>query len=140
MHIGILGAPDNPYVIELQQSVGAHFPRITTQVIRFADLQVGIGDPAIERAAPLGGNIDAPQVDALIVRSMPVGSLEHGGTLSSASPECYCFADLEVGILNWVIRLGSTVGLYRCAAGGRVDCPLDARRFTGTRLFRMDCL
>ena len=76
MHIGILGSPDNPYVIELQRAAKAYFPSMTTEVLRFGDLQVGIGEPTIERAAPLRGTDSSKTCEALIVRSMPIGSLE----------------------------------------------------------------
>lgn len=76
MHIGILGSADNPYVIELQRAASAHFPSLTTEVLRFADLQVGIGEAAIQRAAPLRGANSSLACEALIVRSMPIGSLE----------------------------------------------------------------
>lgn len=76
MHIGILGSSDNPYVIELERAASAHLPGMTVQVLRFADLQVGIGEPAIERAAPLPGADSSATYEALIVRSMPIGSLE----------------------------------------------------------------
>ncbi|MCC7335004.1 MAG: RimK family alpha-L-glutamate ligase [Pirellulaceae bacterium] len=76
MHIGILGSLDNPYVMELQRAASANFPGMTTEVLRFADLQVGIGEPAIERTVPLRGVGSSPACKALIVRSMPIGSLE----------------------------------------------------------------
>lgn len=76
MHIGILGSLDNPYVMELQRAASANFPGMTTELLRFADLQVGIGEPAIERAVPLRGVGSSPACKALIVRSMPIGSLE----------------------------------------------------------------
>ena len=76
MHIGILGTPESPYVVELQQAASAHFPNMTTEVLKFGDLQVGIGEPAIQCAAPLGGVGGPTACDALIVRSMPIGSLE----------------------------------------------------------------
>ena len=50
MHIGILGSPDNPYVKELQRAASEHFSSLTTEVLRFGDLQVGLGDAATERA------------------------------------------------------------------------------------------
>ncbi|MCA9180595.1 MAG: RimK family alpha-L-glutamate ligase [Planctomycetales bacterium] len=76
MHIGILGSLDNPYVMELQRAASANFPGMTTEVLRFADLQVGIGESAIERAVPLKGDGSSSTCTALIVRSMPIGSLE----------------------------------------------------------------
>ncbi len=81
MHIGILGTPDNPYVMELQRAACEHFPELTTEVLKFGDLQVGIGSAPAQCAAPLSqdglGNRESSVVcDALIVRSMPIGSLE----------------------------------------------------------------
>lgn len=81
MHIGILGSPDNPYVIELQRAAVEHFPELTTEVLKFGDLQVGIGHSTSQRATPLSGRLldgedISPLCDALIVRSMPIGSLE----------------------------------------------------------------
>jgi tetrahydromethanopterin:alpha-L-glutamate ligase len=76
MHIGILGTPESPYVVELQRAANTHFPGMTTEVLKFGDLQVGIGEPAIQCAAPLGGVAGPTACDALIVRSMPIGSLE----------------------------------------------------------------
>lgn len=101
MHIGILGAADNPYVMELERAASKHFPELTTEVLKFGDLQVGIGSEAAQQAAPLSdrerssgglsssrlssshlssggpGRRDVPTgCDALIIRSMPIGSLE----------------------------------------------------------------
>ncbi len=91
MHIGILGTPDSPYVIDLQRAAREHFPELTTTVLRFGEMRVGIGNRAIEQAVPLAVNLaDATlpavaelaandagsEINALIVRSMPIGSLE----------------------------------------------------------------
>lgn len=91
MHIGILGTPDNPYVIDLQRAAREHFPELATTVLRFGEMRVGIGNRAIEQAVPLALNLsDAKQqagfelavngagseIDSLVVRSMPIGSLE----------------------------------------------------------------
>lgn len=80
MHVGILGTADNPYVVQLQQAARTYFPNMTTEVLRFGDLQVGIGEEAAQRAAPLRGDsrsaLRPRDCDALIVRSMPIGSLE----------------------------------------------------------------
>lgn len=77
MHIGILGAVDNPYVIDLQRAAGEHFPELSTVVLRYADLQVGIGATAIEQGVPLVPELSQlPPLDALVVRGMPIGSLE----------------------------------------------------------------
>ncbi len=87
MHIGILGTPENPYVVELQRAASTHFPDLTTELLKFGDLQVGLGSAATERAARLGAGDSGRQgdpssqgdsvgCDALIVRSMPIGSLE----------------------------------------------------------------
>jgi tetrahydromethanopterin:alpha-L-glutamate ligase len=91
MHIGILGTADNPYVIDLQRAARDHFSGLTTSVLRFGEMRVGIGDRAIEQAVPLAVNLTdaAPsavselaasgaggEIDTLIVRSMPIGSLE----------------------------------------------------------------
>ncbi len=82
MRIGILGSADNPYVLDLQRAAREHFLDMNTRVLRFADLQVGIGTPAIEQAAPLvpkhvDPQLPAPhELDALIIRGMPLGSLE----------------------------------------------------------------
>ncbi len=91
MRIGILGTPDNPYVVDLQRAAREHFPKSSTSVLRFGELQVGIGDPQIEQTLPLVPNLsgnqlnaslsitasaEPNQLDALVVRSMPIGSLE----------------------------------------------------------------
>ncbi len=76
MHIGILGLPDNPYVMELQRAAEAHFPGVITEVLRFADLQAGLGEPGVECTAPIRRMGSSINYAALIVRSMPIGSLE----------------------------------------------------------------
>ncbi len=62
MRIGILGTPDSPYVLQLLRTAQTHFPQVRADVLRFVDLQIGTN---IQQA-----------YDALIVRSMPIGSLE----------------------------------------------------------------
>lgn len=91
MRIGILGTLDNPYIADIQRAARQYFPQITTLLLRFGDLQVGIGDAAAEAAAPLFplatpaiqanstipiAELDSTELDVLIVRSMPIGSLE----------------------------------------------------------------
>ncbi len=91
MRIGILGTLDNPYIAELQRAARRYFPGVKTGVLRFGDMQVGVGSQLAEAAAPLfplatpavKENLNAPlaelastDLDVLIVRSMPIGSLE----------------------------------------------------------------
>lgn len=82
---------DNPYIADLRRAAREYFPELELVVLRFGDLQVGIGNPAAVAAAPLfrlaspAAKINAPEeivdlnsadVNSLIVRSMPIGSLE----------------------------------------------------------------
>jgi tetrahydromethanopterin:alpha-L-glutamate ligase len=86
MHIGILGAPDNHYVLDLQRAAQQFYPQLQLHFLRWGDLQVGIGTQQVEQAAPLvpAAAKSARQViaaasaelDALVVRAMPMGSLE----------------------------------------------------------------
>ncbi|MEZ6135865.1 MAG: RimK family alpha-L-glutamate ligase [Pirellulaceae bacterium] len=64
--MGILGTPDSPYVIDLQRA--AHERSIETVVLRYGDLQASIG--------VVDNSLLSPPIDTLIVRSMPLGSLE----------------------------------------------------------------
>jgi ribosomal protein S6--L-glutamate ligase len=86
MHIGILGTPDNRYVLDLQRAAQQSFPQLQLSVLRWGDLQVGIGHERAEQAAPLVPAAAKPTgqliaatptgLDALVVRAMPMGSLE----------------------------------------------------------------
>ncbi len=91
MRIGILGNLDNPFVVDLQRAARPFFPKVETLVLRFGDMQVGIGDEGVQRAAPIFRSAngashadpseplvehDSGDIDAIIVRSMPLGSLE----------------------------------------------------------------
>lgn len=75
MRIGILGTPDSPYVLQLQQAA-THFPQLAIELLRFGDLQIGTGSQGSGLFS--GGAIasEGNPFDALIVRSMPIGSLE----------------------------------------------------------------
>lgn len=77
MRIGILGTADNPYVLDVQRAAAEHFPGMSTVLLRWADLQVAIGAPGVELATGLVPELSAAlPLDGLLVRSMPIGSLE----------------------------------------------------------------
>jgi RimK family alpha-L-glutamate ligase len=100
MRIGILGSIDNPYIADLQRAAQQFHADVDVALLRFADLQVGIGSPQAQAAPmvpaaslppasqvlaslavrpnlpPESVETERPEIDALIVRSMPIGSLE----------------------------------------------------------------
>lgn len=91
MRIGILGTFDSPYVADLQRAARQYFPCVETVCLRFGDLQVGTGNANVRAVGPLyrmapaatpaglpaqSIQANSPEVDAIIVRSMPIGSLE----------------------------------------------------------------
>ncbi len=71
-HLAILGSPNGPYVRELTEAAYARYPNIQLNVVSFTDLQVKLvdGQPQVTSATNL------LSLDALIVRTMPLGSLE----------------------------------------------------------------
>ena len=91
MHLGILGAADNYYVADLQRAASQYFPEWQVSLLRFGELQVGIGEARLEQgvglpndattsSASVSASPQAPDSamapEALIVRAMPLGSLE----------------------------------------------------------------
>lgn len=101
MRIAILGAADNYYVQDLVRAAGEVCPSAEVLVLKYMDLRVGVGErladevlpyglgndcdacPSRSRASPQARGIEAARdarspawVDAVIVRSMPIGTLE----------------------------------------------------------------
>lgn len=78
LRVGVLSAPDSPYLADLQRAA-ALCPRGTElQPLRFNDMQfrmLGAGRAEASVAAQAGVELTA-ELDAVIVRSMPLGSLE----------------------------------------------------------------
>jgi tetrahydromethanopterin:alpha-L-glutamate ligase len=82
--IGILGSADSPYVKELQRAA-IQLGSVEVQLMRFGELQTSLG-VSMSSVAPDSGlvvpeacsvdSLRSPTVDGLIVRSMPLGTLE----------------------------------------------------------------
>lgn len=87
MHqIGILGSPTGPYVRELVAAAADRFPAARVHLLSFADLHAALIDGQLSvtcSAVPSDATSDVHptafdllSLDALIVRTMPLGSLE----------------------------------------------------------------
>lgn len=98
--LGILGSPHGPYVRELVAAAQHRHSTTTIDLISFAELAVTLDQgrvavvsrraeaasaPPIDRLperipqaqlSPIGSTVDLLQLDGLVVRTMPVGSLE----------------------------------------------------------------
>lgn len=82
-HIGILGSPTGPYVRELVAAATNRYPHACVHLLSFADLQVSLigGRLSVTTQACSAdvaelSPLDLLTLDALIVRTMPLGSFE----------------------------------------------------------------
>jgi hypothetical protein len=76
-HVGYLGASEGWYCRDLQRAAGlGHWPEpVAIQPLAFADLQVAYrGGPSSQFSA--SADIQSNAYHALMVRTMPIGSLE----------------------------------------------------------------
>ncbi len=82
IRIGVLSTPDSPYFADLQHAAAVSSRATELHLLRFSDLQCRMvgAHPAQATAVAIGGNgLDlaaACEMDAVVVRSMPLGSLE----------------------------------------------------------------
>lgn len=75
--IGVLAAPDSPYLVDLQRAARASAQPLELRLLRFTDLQSRIElATAAQLAEPATGGVAVADVEAVIVRGMPLGSLE----------------------------------------------------------------
>ncbi len=83
-HLGILGSPTGRYVRELVAAAQRLYPAAVVHHLSFADMQAALVDGAL-RVTSLGCSphklgdlqtIDLLSLDGLVVRTMPLGSLE----------------------------------------------------------------
>lgn len=71
LQIGVLSAPDSFYARELRRAAEENNDGPLIQQLNFADMQAGLGTSKENRFLA-----SVPKLDAVIVRSMPLGSLE----------------------------------------------------------------
>ncbi|QDV27865.1 ATP-grasp domain-containing protein [Aureliella helgolandensis] len=71
--LAILGVPEGPYVRDLQRAALELQPDIQIDLLRYVDLQLGLSG-SIESG--VGVFVEPPPYEAVIVRSMPLGTLE----------------------------------------------------------------
>lgn len=112
--LGILGSPQGPYVRELAAAAQRRHPRTDVKFLSFGELAVGLEDGRVSVTALTadGENeaVDLLTLDGLVVRSMPLGSLEqvifrmdalqaveHAGVPVLNPPRC-----LELAIDKWL--------------------------------------
>lgn len=83
--LGILGSPEGPYVRQLREAALRRHPQADVHLLSFADLsvslcagQTGVASRPVRFPTEAGQsvNIDLLALDGLIVRTMPLGSLE----------------------------------------------------------------
>ncbi len=81
--VGILGSPAGPYVRELAAAAANCDPGgISVHILSFADLNVALVDGQVSVTSMAVGHdaqpvpVDLLSLDALVVRTMPLGSLE----------------------------------------------------------------
>ncbi len=77
--VGILGSPTGRYVRELVVAIQSCYPAANVSVLSFADLSVSLlgNNVSVTSVNELGAlSVDLLALDAVIVRTMPLGSLE----------------------------------------------------------------
>ncbi|MCC6511813.1 MAG: RimK family alpha-L-glutamate ligase [Pirellulaceae bacterium] len=83
--LGILGSPQGPYVRQLIEAAQRRWPGLDVYLLSFADLTVSLIDQRLSVSSlnwqvghdqPEPTRVDLLALDGLIVRTMPVGSLE----------------------------------------------------------------
>lgn len=71
LQIGVLSAPESFYARELRRAAEEMRDRTCIHQLSFADMQASLGTTGVNQALA-----DSTKLDAVIVRSMPLGSLE----------------------------------------------------------------